>query len=65
MAEEKMTYYEVEGAVFRHAKGGKMEVFSGKTGQFKPYTGDVHRVVSNSHPMTLDEVEPYMEKRAA
>lgn len=53
-------YYEVEGAVFRESNGGKMEVYSERTGQWKPYEGDVSRVYRLSNPMTLEEVQPYM-----
>jgi len=57
-------YFEVEGAVFRDA-GGKMEVYLERTGQWKPYEGDVDRVRRLSNPMTLDEVKPYMGEQKA
>ncbi len=53
-------YYEVEGAVFRLVSGKPMDVYIDKTGEWKPYTGDISRVFHNSHVMTLDEVKPYM-----
>ena len=52
-------YYEVEGAVFRQA-GGAMEVYSERTGNWKPYEGDADRVLRLSNPMSLEEVQPYM-----
>lgn len=52
-------YYEVEGAVFREI-GGRMEVYSDRLGAFKPYEGDDGRVRRLSHPMSLEEVKPYM-----
>ena len=54
-------YYEVEGAVFRE-QAGKLEVFSDRTGQYKPYEGDADRVYRLSNPMTEEEVKPYMGK---
>lgn len=53
-------YYEVEGAVFRKKPDERMEIYSAKAGDFKPYEGDALNVYERSHPMTLEEVKPYM-----
>lgn len=54
-------YYEVEGAVFRQRKGVPIEIFSQKSGEWKPYKGDASRVYGQSNPMSLDDVRPYMD----
>lgn len=53
-------YFEVEGAVFRQAHGSPMEVYKERIGKWAPYQGDAGRVVRQSNPMTLAEVQPYM-----
>ena len=54
-------FYEVEGAVFRKRSGMPMEVMDQKTGRFESYKGDSLRVLEKCHPMTVDEVRPYMD----
>lgn len=55
-------YFEVEGAVFRQQEGQDMEVFLNRSGQWSPYQGDAGRVLRMSHPMSMEEVRPYMDR---
>jgi hypothetical protein len=59
----KEVYYEVEGAVFREEHGDdgvRMQVYSDRSASWSPYKGDWSRVRSQSNPMSLEEVKPYM-----
>lgn len=58
---ETIKYYEVECAVFRQAPGMPLEIMSQKTGDWTPYQGDITRIYRNSHPLSLEEVRPYMD----
>ncbi|UVE18350.1 hypothetical protein NVV93_02810 [Pseudomonas sp. LS44] len=53
-------YYEVEGAVFREGARG-LEVYSAKDDDFEPYQGDPWRVYRLSNPMSLEEVQPFID----
>lgn len=63
--EQQEQYFEVEGAVFRRLANKPLEVYFGND-EWKPYNGDPDRVLRMSNPMTLEEVQPYMDvKREA
>lgn len=59
---DNIQYFEVECAVFRQKAGAALELFSNKTGEWKPYEGDADRVLRMSNPMSLEEVRPYMDR---